>query len=361
MRVDLVTGAVPPKYTLEIARRFPPGVECRLLPSKGYADSLLGLAYRWIDHPAKVRTHRRPGSVLHLDSLTLGYLFAWSVPSPKVLTCLDIVPLLREFDDPSYRLPNGTVQSLEARLLVRGLHRADRLIAISEHVRGDLVRLGCQKSRVDVVRMGVDLQRYTVRDRSDCAAVRARYGIPNGKRLVLFVGTEHPRKNLPTLFRAFERLRNREDTILVKVGAPRMPQRMQLRDLASSLGLRERILFLDHVDEEELPHLYGTADVVVLPSLYEGFGLPPLEAMACGTPVAVSRETSLPEVVGDGGLYFDARDDASIADALSRILDDPSLRAEMIARGTARAAQFPWEHTVAGLVKTYEKVLEQAG
>ncbi len=174
---------------------------------------------------------------------------------------------------------------------------------------------------------------------------------------MLYVGTEHPRKNLPALFRAFRELVETSDAVLVKVGRARHPQREELERLAASLGIRERVLFVDHVDEDDLPLLYGTADVTVLPSLHEGFGLPPLEAMACGTPVAVSRVSSLPEVVGDAGVYFDPREESTIADALLRLLDDPELREELRARGLAHAAQFPWERTVAGVVASYDKAV----
>ncbi len=203
--------------------------------------------------------------------------------------------------------------------------------------------------------MGVNLERFRLRKDADCRPVRAKYGIPAAKRLILFVGTEHPRKNLPLLFDAFARLESRQDIVLVKVGPPRQPQRSELLRLVSALNLDGNVLFLDRVAEEDLPLLYGTSEILVLPSLNEGFGLPPLEAMACGTPVAVSRVTALPEVVGDAGIYFDPLSIESVVDALRRLVFEDGLREEMRARGLVQAAKFPSERTVAGLLKTYEK------
>src|SRR5712691_10807893 len=136
-----------------------------------------------------------------------------------------------------------------------------------------------------------------------CARISAKYGIPPSRPIVLYVGTEHPRKNLDALLRAFAQVTS--SAVLVKVSVPRHPQHEILERLARSLGVASRVRSLEGVVGEDLPGLYGAADVLVLPSLTEGFGLPPLEAMACGTPVAVSNAGSLPDVVGNAGLLFD--------------------------------------------------------
>jgi alpha-1,3-rhamnosyl/mannosyltransferase len=204
--------------------------------------------------------------------------------------------------------------------------------------------------------MGVDRASYRPRPEAETREVLSRYGIPTGLPGLLYVGTEHPRKNLTGLFRAFARLQSQTDAMLIKVGAPRAPQHAELERLASSLGIAGRVMSVESVSESDMPALYAAAHVLVLPSFYEGFGLPPLEAMACGTPVAVSRATSLPELVGDAGLYFDPRDERDLADALLRLLRSEDLRVELGTRGLERAKAYGWERTIEGLVRSYERL-----
>lgn len=347
--VDVVTGAEPPKYTTELLRGLPKEFEVRYLRSKGYAPSQVGTLWRLVDHPRSVRRARRSGSILYVDSQLLAYVLSSRLAAPTVVTCYDLLQFRAEHDDPSYVSRRG-FHRLYYRRLRRGLERAGRVVAVSEFVRSELLGIGLDPRRIMVVPMGVDLDRYRPRAEAECRAIRARYGIPQDRPVVLFVGTEHPRKNAEGLFRALARL---DDPVpfLVKVGAPRQPQRGQLLRLAHELALEDRVRFLDRVPEEDLPTLDAAADVLVLPSFYEGFGLPPLEAMACGTPVAVSRTSSLPEVVGDAGAYFDPRDEGTIADTLRSVLTDRDLRKELSARGRERAAQFPWARSSAAFAE----------
>ena len=351
--VDLVTGPSAPKYTAAIFERLHPRVDTRLLASRGYGASQRAMAYRLLHHPLSVARARRRRAILHVDSQLLAYLLAAPLRGPRVITCLDVIPFLPEFDDPSYVSRNRMMDRMYYRLLARGLRRADRVVAISEHVKADLRRLGLTKAPVDVVPMGVDLERYRPQGDAEHRRVREAHGIPDGIPIVLSVGTEHPRKNLPGLLRSFQGVSDR--AVLVKVGRPRTPQRGELLALASSLGIRDRVRFLDVVPEPDLPALYSAATVLAFPSLYEGFGLPPLEAMACGTPVVVARTSSVPEVVGDAGLYVEPKDDAAFAEALGRVLDDPELRTALAGKGRERAAGFGWERTIRGLRGTYEK------
>jgi len=208
--------------------------------------------------------------------------------------------------------------------------------------------------------MGVDLRVFHPRKQSESQAVRTAFGIPEGKRLVLFVGSEHPRKNIERLLHAFALLSD-PNVILVKVGAPRHPQRAEYHRLAKALEIQNRVVFLDRVSDTMLPLLYSAADAFVLPSLHEGFGIPPLEAMASGTPVAVSNLTSLPEVAAHAALYFDPYDAGDIADALRTILTNAQLREELQSRGIERAALFPWAKTLKGLLESYHRATAQSG
>jgi len=298
LKIDFASSEPIPKYSAEVIERLRPEVDLNVIRGKAYALSEFGFSYRLLHHPVALRLARRPGALLHIDHQLLAYLLAPPVRAPTVVTCHDVLTFLPEYDDPSYVMRRRPVQALYHHLLKRGLARADRIVAVSQHTRADLVRAGYDPRRIDIVPNGVDHERYCPQSRATCRLVARKFGIPEDRAIVLYVGTEAPRKNLGRLFEAFALLSKRRRAILVKVGEPREPQRSALRRLAASLGISESVIFLDWVDESDLPLLYGVADVFAFPSLYEGFGIPPLEAMACGVPVVVARATSLPEVVG---------------------------------------------------------------
>jgi glycosyltransferase involved in cell wall biosynthesis len=188
-------------------------------------------------------------------------------------------------------------------------------------------------------------------------AIRERYALPEGPRYLIYVGSEDPRKNLPALVRTLAEVRrNLPDVELIKVGRPHFAhERCRLVELADQLGVHTAIHFLDDVPEDDLPALYNLAGVCVIPSLYEGFGLPVLEAMACGTPVVCADATSLPEVVGDAGLLVDCTGDsvADLVTAVQAVLTDPALRQELAAKGRVQAARFRWTETASEVARLY--------
>lgn len=218
------------------------------------------------------------------------------------------------------------------------VRKATRVLADSLATRDDLVRwYGVSSNKIDVVYLGVEptFRPQPVQVRR---AVAARYGLD--RPYLLYVGALRRRKNLPRLLAALARLRERP--LLVLAGRAG-PEAEELRALAARLGVADEVRFLDYVPEGDLPPLYSGALAAVLPSLYEGFGLTALEAMACGVPVVCSGVGSLPEVVGDAGVLLDPRDVAAWARALERLVGDARLRAELAERGQARAAGFTWE------------------
>lgn len=244
-------------------------------------------------------------------------------------------------------------------MMPRFLRRADAVIAISECTRQDAIRwYRVPEERIHVVYEGVDA-RFRPAPLERVAAVRARYRLPD--RFILYVGTIEPRKNLPTLFAAYRSLLERwPDLGLVVAGRPGWLTEGTFRALRE-LGLEERVQFLGHVPDEDLPALYSAAAVFAFPSLYEGFGLPPLEAMACGTPVVVSDAAALPEIVGETGLRVPPDRPVDWAAALAALLSDESLRARFREAGLRRAARFRWEETAARTVEVYERVLRARG
>lgn len=237
------------------------------------------------------------------------------------------------------------------KILVRpGIARASRLIAISESTKRDLCkRFGIAEAQVQVIYPYVPALFQSTHNGD---ATAARYHLPS--KYILYVGTLERRKNLATLIRAFAQARQMAglEHMLVLAG-----QRGWLYDdvlrAVEELGLRDRVLFLGYVPDEDLPTLYSRADLFAYLSLYEGFGLPPLEAMACGAPVIVSDVSSLPEVVGEAGVLVSPRDVGVIASEFVRVLSDRDLRATMRERGFARARLFSQERFVQQTLEVY--------
>ncbi len=222
----------------------------------------------------------------------------------------------------------------------QAVRSADHIIAVSETTKRDIIRLlGAPEERVTVIPEAVSPTYRLLDDREPVAEVRRRYQLP--EQYAIFVGTIEPRKNLTTLMRAIRRLKDQHHTelVLAVVGQWGWLYDDVLR-VHEELKLEEAVRFLGRVPDSDLVALYNGASVLAYPSHYEGFGLPPLEAMACGTPVIVSNTSALPEVVGDAGLLVSPEDDEGLAVALLRVLSDPELRDALVRRGLQRASSF---------------------
>jgi glycosyltransferase involved in cell wall biosynthesis len=255
------------------------------------------------------------------------------------------------------RLPECSPPSLRAYLLhavPASVRRADLVLADSESTRRDVIELlSVRADRVRVIYPGVGEGFRRVQDTRVLAAVRRIYRLP--ERFVLSVGTLQPRKNLNRLIEAYAQARVDTDLKLVIAGGTGWLYEGIFRRV-EELGLQGDVYFPGYVVDEDLPALYTLADLFVFPSLYEGFGLPPLEAMACGTPVVTSNVSSLPEVVGDAALMVDPRDVDALSNAMVRVLGDPSLRSGMVQRGLAQAQGFTWLRAAQDLRRLYREV-----
>jgi glycosyltransferase involved in cell wall biosynthesis len=234
----------------------------------------------------------------------------------------------------------------------RSVARADLVLADSAHTRADLVNLlGTPAQKVRVLYSGVDARFCPQPEEGERQRLQARYGV--GERpYILAVGTIQPRKNYPRLIQAFGRLD--VEAQLVIAGAPGWLYQDTLTE-AEKYGDRVRIL--GFVNDEDLPALYRNAVLFVFPSLYEGFGLPVLEAMACAVPVVCSNASSLPEVAGHAALLVDPLDTDGLAQAIAMALTDADLRREMVARGLAQAAQFTWKRAATQLHEAFDLLL----
>jgi glycosyltransferase involved in cell wall biosynthesis len=229
------------------------------------------------------------------------------------------------------------------------LQQASRIIAVSEATKRDLLELyGVEAERIEVVPHGVDARVFHPSSPDEIGRVRRRFGIEG--QYVLSLGGIEPRKNLPNLVRAFARLPARARPALVLAGGgvewnPEGRDALQevMREVRADVG--ERVVLTGYVQEPDKVALLGGAEALVYPSLYEGFGLPVLEAMACGTPVVTSDLSALPEVAGDAAVLVDPRDPDAIASAIERVLGDEDLRRGLADSGMSRAARFTWEET----------------
>ena len=253
---------------------------------------------------------------------------------PSVFTLHD---LIFRFDPGSHKPLN--IAYLKT-MMPRFLRRADAIVAVSECTKRDAIRVyRVPPGKIRVIHEGVDRRFQPLDDPVQRDAVRRKYDLPD--RFVLHVGTIEPRKNLPLLFDALSAptMEHMQLVVAGKTGWLTEPIFARLKE--SRAG--ERVLFIGFVPDEDLPALMSAASLLVMPSKYEGFGLPVLEAMACGTPVVASNTSSLPEVGGDAALYAPPDDPASWAEAIGRVIGDEALRASMREKGLRQAARFRWD------------------
>ncbi len=268
---------------------------------------------------------------------------------PSVVTIFDLLPLFYPA-----ALPNARTRFIFRVAMGLAARTATRIIAPSSSTCRDLVaRLRVARDKIDVIPLAADA-RFRPQPAAEIARVRAVYGLE--AEYVLSVGINKPHKNFRTLIEAWERAGDRQ-RILAIAGA----WDARYADLATQAELAKArtgadIRFIRNVADGDLPALYGGALVFVLPSLYEGFGLPPLEAMACGVPVVVSNVSSLPEVVADAGVLVDPHDADGLAARLRELLDDPGRRANASERSLRRASEFSWERTARETLAVYEMV-----
>jgi glycosyltransferase involved in cell wall biosynthesis len=291
---------------------------------------------------------RREGvDLLHSPAFVQPVL--WRGPSVVSFMDLSFLRFPRAFNRGN-RLYLTTMARVAAR-------RADHLLAISEHTRQDLIHLlGARPDRVTVTYCGVDAA-FRPLPEAEVAAFRARRELP--AEFILYLGTLEPRKNVPRLLDAYARLRQRGTVPPLVLAGGRGWGDHPIDARVEALGLTDSVRFLGYVPTAELPLCYNAASVFVYPSLYEGFGLPPLEALACGTPVVASNASSLPEALGDAALLVDPRDVVALADALDAALGDAALRDRLRAAGPAQARRFSWRQMAEQTLAVYHRVQQR--
>ena len=247
---------------------------------------------------------------------------------------------------------------MQLRLTVRHTARkAARILALSEYTRNDIIKTyGVEAERVSITPLAASRLFTPITEPSELSRVRSTYGMK--RDYILAVGSIQPRKNLPRLINAYAHLRSLRPQAklpqLALVGKNAWLYKETLQ-AAKQHGFADDIIFTGYVPEADLPPLYTGATCFVYPSYFEGFGLPVLEAMQCGTPVIAGNRTSLPEVVGDAGLLVDPFDEKALAAAMARVIDNANLAAELRVKGLQRAGNFSWQETARLTLQAYKQ------
>lgn len=285
---------------------------------------------------------------------------SWSLRE-YVITVLDLIPLvlseMYKADRPSWRF------HLARWLEIRAIKNARHIIAISKHTAEDVHRvLGIPRERISVTYLGVD-RSFFEEERAGTADIRKRFSIPEGAPYILYVGGIDQRKNMRGLIESFGRVVEAE-----QAGSRRLPhlvlagrikqdrQYRRLRELIHDARVSSLVIETDFVEDNELRALYRGASVFFFPSLYEGFGLPPLEAMACGTPVVSSNASCMPEILGDAALLVDPNDYGACAEAILSILRSEEASRALSRRGSDHARKFSWERTGYETLEVYRNL-----
>ena len=280
------------------------------------------------------------------------YVLPPLTPCPSVVTIHDCIHL--RF--PQY-LPHRLGYTYARGSLWVATHRSSRVITVSEASKRDILNyFDIPESKIDVIPNAIDERFWEMPDPEEIERVRERFQLQDP--FILYAGNIKPHKNVERLIEAFHMLRKQGlDEVKLLVIGDEVSRYATLRRAVHRHQLHKHVRFLGFVADQTLAVLYRLAGVFVFPSLYEGFGLPPLEAMASGTPVITSNVSSLPEVVGDAAILIDPYDPGAIAEAMRRVLTDEALRQSLRVRGLARARHFSWERSIARVREIYGEVL----
>jgi glycosyltransferase involved in cell wall biosynthesis len=324
------------RYARELVANVPPNVDAEVI---GFRKSL-GIKGAFYDRYLKYLkiAHRTHADCNIIVSEAYAFLMFALPPERTAIVCHDLHALI-------YRGWSGTYR-FRYKLNLRLLPRARAIVTVSEHTKKDLLKY-CPfipPQKVFAIHNGLERKWKRVEDENRLEQVRHTYGL-DGKTIVLHVGNDNWYKNFATLLRAFAAM-NDPKLVLVKVGDCGVAN----TELANQLGIADRFVHLRGADDEQLLCLYSIAGMLVFPSLHEGFGWPPLEAMSCGCPVITTRKASLPEVCGEACLYVEPLDVDGIAAAIRTLTDKPNVRAHLIRRGLSQAQKFDWRRTAEAIL-----------
>jgi glycosyltransferase involved in cell wall biosynthesis len=319
----------------------------RGLPGNKYLSAVMTYWERHLRCPSLLQPPL--ADIYHILDHSYGHLLAKLPPERTIITCHDLMPMMVK----GYAKSLGGKLSLASfRHSVSYLNKARHIIADSGATKTALMKLlGISEKKITVVFLGVD--------EMFCPGPAAPDHLrPNETKYVLQVGaTAEPYKNTMNILRSFSLLPKKagKDITLLKAGKPYTGEQ---QNHIEKEGLASSVRYLGFVEREKLPEVYRQASVLLMPSLYEGFGMPLLEAMACGVPVVTSRRGSIPEVAGEAVLYVDPEDPKDIARGVEKVLNDSTLRQDLITKGLLRAKAFAWKRTAEETLMVYRKIID---
>src|ERR1017187_4716162 len=325
------------RYAHELAADFPPAIDAKIIGLQQSAN-LKGnpfdrsLKYLFI-------ARKEQGDYNIIVSPDYSFLILALPRGRTIVVCHDLHPLI-------YRGWAGTYR-LRYKLNLRLMRRARAIVTVSEHTKKDLLKY-CPfipPQKVFAIHNGLERKWKRVEDEARLEQVLRTYRL-GGRTIILHVGNDNWYKNVATLLRAFATVDDPK-LVLVKVGDCGPAN----GELIQQLGIADRFVHIRGADDEQLMCLYSIAEMLVFPSLHEGFGWPPLEAMACGCPVITTRKASLPEVCGEACLYVEPRDVDGIASAIRSLIENPDLRSDLTHRGLVRARRFDWRPTAQAILQ----------
>jgi glycosyltransferase involved in cell wall biosynthesis len=307
------------------------------------------LIYDHLSMPLAVRKYKL--DLIHTPKSATSFFY----PIKNVVTILDVIPLLYPETE---RFPNRLYWKIQIPVAIK---KADIIITISRSAKKDICQMfNVSENKIKVVYLCYN-ERMKPIDASDriLKKVKEKYHLPD--KFILFVGTIQPRKNLDKLFRAYALLKNGNKinnsklVICGRFGWFYKP----LLNLLNELKIKKDIKFLNFIPDSELPYIYSLAELFVYPSQYEGFGLPVLEAMACGVPVITSNSSSLPEVAGNSAIKIDPRDTQGLSDSIRQVLFNEKIKNTLVKRGLEQAKKFSWGKCAKETLKIYEKIYNE--
>ncbi|MBU1446366.1 glycosyltransferase family 4 protein, partial [Patescibacteria group bacterium] len=326
-----------------------------LYPMKGKKYSTMRHFLNHLIHPFKFFLEFRKDRIKHVMFTEEAFMLNFLPTQKTVVSCLDVIPMVMP-DEASGKFKQFL------KLAYRGMKRASIIIANSNYTKNDIVRyLHIDEKKIDVAYPPVNEIFKGMSDIGD--AFYKKYNLDRQKKYLLYVGAlDLPRKNVGAILKAFDDFRKTfqkgidESVELLLVGYTTLKGDDSISDQIKKMNLADYVSIISDVPDEDLVCFYNVASVFLFPTLYEGFGLPPIEAMACGTPVIASNVTSVPEVLGDAALFVEPHDFKAISKNIHLLLTDAKLCDEKIAAGKKRASLYNWENYCQATLKTYRKL-----
>lgn len=292
----------------------------------------------------------RENAICHITTQANAHMLHFIKNKKSVVTCYDLIPYV-------YLSEEGFLQRLKIKLWMKGLKKANRIIAISEFTKKELVKyLNYPEEKIFIAYCAVDHSNYKVLKRDE--KIAKKYKIDSDFFNILYVGNEEKRMNVETIIKSIGELKKLGKKIkFIKVGkANSAGKREKILELIKKLNVEKEVIFTDYVEEEDIPMIYNLVDLCVYPISYAGFGLPPLEAMACGCPVITTNKTSLPEVVGDAAILVKEKDSKDLTKAILKIMEDDKLRKDLIGKGLRQCKKFNWENCAEQFLNCYRSL-----